>query len=50
VGQRLPARGGTFRSSAENFEGVPDEDRAAILGGTPAGVVGFDTTKKLATV
>jgi len=52
VGQRLPARRGTFRGSeewiAENFEGVSDSDRAAILGGTLAGIVGFDTSKKLA--
>lgn len=52
-GNDYPHAEGTFRSSAEciaeNFEGVGDEDRAAILGGTLAGVVGFDTSKKLAT-
>ncbi|MEV4235332.1 hypothetical protein ACIBJI_08520 [Nocardia sp. NPDC050408] len=29
---------------------VPDEDRAAILGGTLADIVGFDNSKKLAEV
>jgi predicted TIM-barrel fold metal-dependent hydrolase len=52
-GNDYPHAEGTFRSSAEciaeNFEGVGDEDRAAILGGTLAGIVGFDTSKKLAT-
>jgi hypothetical protein len=51
-GNDYPHAEGTFRSSAEcvaeNFEGVPDEDRAAILGGTLAKVVGFDASKKLA--
>jgi len=51
-GNDYPHAEGTFRNSAEcvaeNFDGVPDEDRAAILGGTLAGVVGFDTSKKLA--
>ena len=51
-GNDYPHAEGTFRSSeeciAENFAGVPDEDRAAILGGTLAGIVGFDTTRKLA--
>ena len=51
-GNDYPHAEGTFRSSAdciaENFAGVPDEDRAAILGGTLAGVLGFDKTKKLA--
>jgi predicted TIM-barrel fold metal-dependent hydrolase len=53
-GNDYPHAEGTFRSSAEcvafNFEGVPDEDRAALLGGTLAGVVGFDTSRKLAPV
>jgi predicted TIM-barrel fold metal-dependent hydrolase len=53
-GNDYPHAEGTFRSSAEciaeNFDGVPDEDRAAILGGTLAGIVGFDKTKKLAKV
>ena len=53
-GNDYPHAEGTFRNSAEciaeNFEGVPDEDRAAILGGTLADVVGFDKTKKLAPV
>jgi predicted TIM-barrel fold metal-dependent hydrolase len=51
-GNDYPHAEGTFRGSeqcvAENFQGVPDEDRAAILGGTLAKVVGFDTSKKLA--
>lgn len=53
-GNDYPHAEGTFRNSAEcvaeNFEGVGDEDRAAILGGTLAGVVGFDTSRKLAPV
>jgi predicted TIM-barrel fold metal-dependent hydrolase len=52
-GNDYPHAEGTFRSSAEciaeNFAGVPDEDRAAILGGTLGGILGFDTTRKLAT-
>jgi predicted TIM-barrel fold metal-dependent hydrolase len=51
-GNDYPHAEGTFRSStecvAENFVDVPDADRAAILGGTLAGVVGFDTSRKLA--
>jgi len=51
-GNDYPHAEGTFRGSeqcvAENFAGVPDEDRAALLGGTLARVVGFDTSKKLA--
>jgi predicted TIM-barrel fold metal-dependent hydrolase len=53
-GNDYPHAEGTFRNSAEciadNFAGVPYEDRAAILGGTLADVVGFDKTKKLAEV
>jgi predicted TIM-barrel fold metal-dependent hydrolase len=53
-GNDYPHAEGTFRSSeeciAENFEGVPDEDRAAILGGTLARVAGFDASRKLAPV
>jgi predicted TIM-barrel fold metal-dependent hydrolase len=53
-GNDYPHAEGTFRSSAEaiaeNFAGVPDADRAAILGGTLAGVVGFDPTRKLAVL
>ncbi|MCD4533657.1 amidohydrolase [Nocardioides sp. cx-169] len=53
-GNDYPHAEGTFRDSRDcvafNFEGVDDEDRAAILGGTLAGVVGFDTSKKLAEV
>jgi predicted TIM-barrel fold metal-dependent hydrolase len=53
-GNDYPHAEGTFRSSAEciaeNFDGVPGEERAAILGGTLADVVGFDKTKKLAQV
>ncbi len=51
-GNDYPHAEGTFRESeeciAENFDGVPAEDRAAILGGTLAAVVGFDASKKLA--
>jgi predicted TIM-barrel fold metal-dependent hydrolase len=51
-GNDYPHAEGTFRDSdeciAENFAGVPDADRAAILGGTLAGIVGFDTSRKLA--
>jgi predicted TIM-barrel fold metal-dependent hydrolase len=53
-GNDYPHAEGTFRDSTEcvefNFEGVPDADRAAILGGTLAGIVGFDTSRKLAPV
>ncbi|MEU6140655.1 amidohydrolase family protein [Streptomyces sp. NPDC047081] len=54
-GNDYPHAEGTFRSSeecvAENIDAsVSDEDRAAILGGTLAKVVGFDTSKKLAPV
>ncbi|MFE6821003.1 amidohydrolase family protein [Streptomyces sp. NPDC057690] len=54
-GNDYPHAEGTFRSSAEciadNFDDtVSDEDRAAILGGTLAGVVHFDTGEKLAPV
>ncbi|MFN2537176.1 MAG: amidohydrolase family protein [Mycobacteriales bacterium] len=53
-GNDYPHAEGTFRNSAEciaeNFQGVSDVDRAAILGGTLADVVGFDKTKKLAPV
>ncbi|MFD9391092.1 amidohydrolase family protein [Streptomyces sp. NPDC060000] len=54
-GNDYPHAEGTFRSSAEciagNFDDtVSDEDRAAILGGTLAGVVHFDTSEKLAPV
>jgi predicted TIM-barrel fold metal-dependent hydrolase len=51
-GNDYPHAEGTFRRSAEtiaqNFQGVSDEDRAAILGGTLSKVVGFDTSRKLA--
>jgi predicted TIM-barrel fold metal-dependent hydrolase len=51
-GNDYPHAEGTFRSSAECIaenidDTVSDEDRAAILGGTLAKIVGFDTTKKL---
>ncbi|MGX9889162.1 amidohydrolase family protein, partial [Streptomyces sp. NPDC002276] len=53
-GNDYPHAEGTFRSSAEciaeNFEGVNDADRAAILGGTLADVVHFDKSRKLAPV
>jgi predicted TIM-barrel fold metal-dependent hydrolase len=49
-GNDYPHAEGTFRHSeeviAENFVGVPDEDRAALLGGTLADVVGFDKSVK----
>ncbi len=51
-GNDYPHAEGTFRDSAEcvaeNFAGVPDADRAAILGGTLGGIVGFDLSRKLA--
>ena len=51
-GNDYPHAEGTFRGSEEciklNFDGVPAEDRAAILGGTLAKIVGFDTSRKLA--
>jgi predicted TIM-barrel fold metal-dependent hydrolase len=53
-GNDYPHAEGSFRSSQElieaHFAGVPDEDRAAILGGTLADIVGFDKTKKLVPV
>jgi len=53
-GNDYPHAEGTFLGSQacieENFAGVPAEDRAAILGGTLAGIVGFDTSKKHAPV
>lgn len=51
-GNDYPHAEGTFRGSEDcialNFDGVPAEDRAAILGGTLAKVVGFDTSRKFA--
>lgn len=53
-GNDYPHAEGTFRGSedcvAYNFEGVGDEDRAAILGGTLADIVHFDKSEKLAQV
>jgi predicted TIM-barrel fold metal-dependent hydrolase len=53
-GNDYPHAEGTFRSSkeciAENFVGVPDDERAAILGGTLADIVGFDKSVKKAPV
>jgi predicted TIM-barrel fold metal-dependent hydrolase len=51
-GNDYPHAEGTFRSSAEAIaenidDTVSDEDRAAILGGTLAKIVGFDASKKL---
>ena len=44
-GNDYPHAEGTFRGSqeliAKQFAGVPDDERAAILGGTLAGVLGF---------
>jgi predicted TIM-barrel fold metal-dependent hydrolase len=49
-GNDYPHAEGTFRHSkeciAENFVGVPDDERAAILGGTLADIVGFDKAVK----
>jgi predicted TIM-barrel fold metal-dependent hydrolase len=49
-GNDYPHAEGTFRHSkeciAENFIGVPDDERAAILGGTLADIVGFDKSVK----
>jgi len=51
-GNDYPHAEGTFRQSKEcidlNFVGVGPEDRAAILGGTLADVVGFDKSRKFA--
>jgi predicted TIM-barrel fold metal-dependent hydrolase len=51
-GNDYPHAEGCFRHSPqvieENFVGVPDDDKAAILGGTLAQVAGFDTSKKFA--
>jgi predicted TIM-barrel fold metal-dependent hydrolase len=53
-GNDYPHAEGTFRGSqqciAENFVGVPDDEKAAILGGTLAGIVGFDTSVKKAPI
>jgi hypothetical protein len=44
-GNDYPHAEGTFRHSqeliADQFAGVPDADRAAILGGTLGGLLGF---------
>ncbi len=53
-GSDYPHAEGTFLGSQavikEQFAGVPDEDRAEILGGNLAKIVGFDDSKKLAPV
>ena len=53
-GNDYPHAEGTFLGSQavieENFVGVPTDDRAAILGGNLAKIVGFDTSKKFAPV
>jgi hypothetical protein len=49
-GNDYPHAEGTFRHSKEvieeNFVGVPDDERAAILGGTLADIAGFDKSVK----
>ena len=51
-GSDYPHAEGTFLGSQdvinEQFEGVPDEDRAKMLGLTLGKILGFDTSKKLA--
>jgi predicted TIM-barrel fold metal-dependent hydrolase len=53
-GSDYPHAEGTFLGSQavieEQFAGVPDPDRAKILGGNLAKIVGFDDSKKLAPV
>jgi predicted TIM-barrel fold metal-dependent hydrolase len=53
-GSDYPHAEGTFLGSqaviAEQFAGVPDTDRAKILGGNLAKIVGFDDSKKFAPV
>ncbi|MFT4042843.1 MAG: amidohydrolase family protein [Gordonia sp. (in: high G+C Gram-positive bacteria)] len=53
-GNDYPHAEGTFRSSADciefNFAGVPDDERAVILGKTLGDLVGFDTSRKYAPV
>lgn len=53
-GSDYPHAEGTFLGSQavieEQFADVPDVDRAKILGGNLAKIVGFDTSKKLAPV
>ena len=53
-GSDYPHAEGTFLGSQdvinEQFEGVPDEDRAKMLGLTLGKILGFDTSKKLAPV
>lgn len=51
-GNDYPHAEGTFRGSeecvADNFAGVPDDEKAVILGHTLAGLVGLDSSKKIA--
>lgn len=51
-GNDYPHAEGTFRGSedcvADNFAGVPDDEKAVILGHTLAGLVGLDSSKKVA--
>jgi predicted TIM-barrel fold metal-dependent hydrolase len=53
-GSDYPHAEGTFLGSQqvieEQFEGVPDEDRAKMLGLTLGNMLGLDTSKKLAPV
>jgi predicted TIM-barrel fold metal-dependent hydrolase len=53
-GNDYPHAEGTFRGSedcvADNFEGVPDDEKAVILGHTLAGLVDLDSSRKVARV
>jgi predicted TIM-barrel fold metal-dependent hydrolase len=53
-GNDYPHAEGTFLGSQrcieENMVGVPDADRAALLGGNLAKIVGFDTSRKHAPI
>jgi hypothetical protein len=46
-GNDYPHAEGTFRGSreliAKQFAGIPADEKAAMVGGTLAGILGFDT-------